>query len=882
MATDNGKGIVTVVKGDNLGKIATAYLSTYGKESGCTKVWGSGGYVEFLGKLNALKNVNVITVGQKLYMTTAAKNGDSSSSKPVTNKSNKQAKVTKVALRADSSSGRELYAEWEFSHPNLSHYLVEWWVGSLIDGEIKGKAVSPGGVKCTANWDLYDVPSEYVAANVRVKPVSHTYKSTDSEGKEIDVSYFIGEWSTMDQVDKDDNDTRYVFATYAALGTPSAPDPEIKDNTLTVELDNIPDNVTHVQFQVVKDNSSDTYKDSGRLKVTSNHVAYTCGIESGGSYKVRCRYINANGVGAWSDWSGNAGTKPDAPSGFTVCRARDETSVNLEWSAVPNATSYEIGYATEKEFFEGSNDVSTATTTTTKYVLTNLSSGDEYFFALKAINSNGESGWSEITSVIVGTEPSAPTTWSSLSKVVVGETFTLYWVHNSEDGSVQSKANIELIIDGVTESIEIFTAEQEDDEKTTYYPITTTIDGYTNIEPTGGTIRVVEGATILWRVQTAGATGVYGDWSVQRTIDVYAKPTMSINVMDTNGDEISIVRHFPIHIEGSAGPKAQTPVGYHLSIVSNSYYETVDSIGLRKVVNKGDEVYSKYLDSSSYYPSFKLSAGNIDLENNVTYTVTCIVSMDSGLTGEDVRTFRVGWEDEQYEPNAEIGINKETVTALIRPYCKDENNNLVDGVLLSVYRREFDGSFTELAAGLRNSKRSYITDPHPPLDYARYRIVAISEATGAVSYWDVPAQPVGVKSVVIQWDEAQSTFDVTDDHVLDEPLWAGSMLKLPYNIDISDDHSPDVSLVEYIGRKYPVTYYGTQVGHTASWSLEIPKTDKETLYSIRRLANWMGDVYVREPSGSGYWANITVSYSQTHLKTIIPVKFNVKRVSGGA
>ena len=43
----------------------------------------------------------------------------------------------------------------------------------------------------------------------------------------------------------------------------------------------------------------------------------------------------------------------------------------------------------------------------------------------------------------------------------------------------------------------------------------------------------------------------------------------------------------------------------------------------------------------------------------------------------------------------------------------------------------------------------------------------------------------------------------------------------------------------------------------------------------------MGDVYVREPSGSGYWANINVSFSQTHCELIIPVKLEINRVVGG-
>ena len=59
------------------------------------------------------------------------------------------------------------------------------------------------------------------------------------------------------------------------------------------------------------------------------------------------------------------------------------------------------------------------------------------------------------------------------------------------------------------------------------------------------------------------------------------------------------------------------------------------------------------------------------------------------------------------------------------------------------------------------------------------------------------------------------------------------------------------------------------------------KDDKETLYGLRRLARWMGDVYVREPSGSGYWASITVSFNQKHCELTIPVTLNISQVEGG-
>ena len=116
---------------------------------------------------------------------------------------------------------------------------------------------------------------------------------------------------------------------------------------------------------------------------------------------------------------------------------------------------------------------------------------------------------------------------------------------------------------------------------------------------------------------------------------------------------------------------------------------------------------------------------------------------------------------------------------------------------------------------------------------------------------------------------------------MEQPNWTGSLLRLPYNIDVSESNNSDVSMIEYAGRSHPVTYYGTQLGVSANWNVEIPKDDKETIYALRRLARWTGDAYVREPSGSGYWANVAVSFSQKHCELTIPVSIRVTQVEGG-
>ena len=41
-------------------------------------------------------------------------------------------------------------------------------------------------------------------------------------------------------------------------------------------------------------------------------------------------------------------------------------------------------------------------------------------------------------------------------------------------------------------------------------------------------------------------------------------------------------------------------------------------------------------------------------KNNVSYTINCVVTMNTGLTATESRDFDVAWSDEMYIPNAEI------------------------------------------------------------------------------------------------------------------------------------------------------------------------------------------------------------------------------------
>lgn len=891
-----------VVWGDTLSEIA--------KKSNTT--------VKKLQVLNNIKDPDKIYVGQTLKL--SGNKGNSSNTSNAT--SSNSAIIEHFGLQAGTDS--TLFAKWKWDKTETDHYEVVW--------EYYAGGLWFIGSNSTTNEkeSTYSIPANADQARVKIKPISKTHNVNNTE-----TSYWTAEWCKY----------RTYDTKISPLPAPSVPKVTIKGYKLTAEIDNIEQkNATSVQFQIVAQNKTPVSYNS--CDIVTGYVSISYIIQGGLQYKVRARYCRESSAkhglfeetsstfGEWSDYSENIVGAPASPGAITSCEATSKTSVRLEWNHAVGAEKYVIEYANDVAHFDITNQTTSVNDIkTTKYEITGLETGQNYFFRVKAVSGNNEeSPWTPHVNVVLGRPPAAPTTWSSTTTVVTGEDLTLYWIHNSEDNSSQVWAELEIVTNGVKETQTIRNSTEEDEkDKTSYYSI--------------DTAQFSEGTIITWRVRTSGITNELGDWSVDRTVTVYAPPSLEVQVIDKDSQPISIVNSFPFYIALTAGPDSQKPISFNLTITSNSSYETLDRIGNETQIKRGDVVYTKHFtpaNSTVRKIVVEMSAGNVDLQNGIKYTIQGTVSMDSGLTADSTEQYiEIDWVEEDFVPNAEISIDPDSYSATIRPYCEreimyfykaidntlpdivatdelinivneshlefdintsntnepvyvgmDENDEivyyvirrtktLVENVTLSVYRREFDGTFTEIISGLNNTSGTYVTDPHPSLDYARYRIVATTVETGAVAYYDIPAYPVNGKSIIIQWDEAWSNFDVSEESSMVEQPWAGSLLKLPYNVDVSEAPKKDVDMIKYAGRTNPVSYYGEQIDTAPSWSATIDKNDKETIYALRRLAIWKGDVYVREPSGVGYWANVNVSFSQKHCDPAVPVTLEITRVEGG-
>lgn len=828
--------------------------------------------------------------------------------------------VHDLAIGLQTGADRTLYATWTWEQSHTEKFKLTWryYTGDgvwFIGSENEETSPSHG----TSVRATYSAPSNAVKVSCTITPISQTYEKKSGKTS-YTASYWKGASSTA----------YYDFSSQGYPAKPSAPtvamDAKYK---LTASLSVYDENTDYIQFEVVKNNTT-TVK-TGRAAVVKNYASYSWNVDAGAEYKVRAQALKRvnetssfDGIGVlvptidaivapsitspreflaseWSEYSQAVVTVPVAPAAITSHRVESPTSLFLYWEPVSTATGYTVEYSVSKEYFDRSSATQSLTTTISSAYIKDLESGTTWYFRVKATNATGDSGWSPTYAVVLGVAPAAPTTWSETVSAVVGDTIRLYWMHNSEDGSSQSAAQVQISIDGGDWADIPVTNMATNTEEASYttYETSLTEKGYLldnnseqildtfgfpidteEITPFG------EGMTIRWRVRTKGIVEEYSPWSVERALTIYAPPTIDMIVSAEEGAEEPdyTFAAFPIHIHASAGPDTQNVVGWVLSVIAANSYEAYDDAGQRVMITAGDEVFNEYIPGgSSNVLDRVLTAGDIDLANEQSYAIKLHVSMNSGLNAEASQTIFMQWSSVNLWPNAELAIDRDTLCAYIRPFCRTEEGEYIDDVTLSVYRREYDGRFMLIADGIDNTGVTTITDPHPALDWARYRIVAISRVTGQIGFYDLPAEAVGEKGIVLQWDEEWTTFNVPsgDGDGLADPVWTGSMLRLPYNIKISEKSSIDTALVEYIGRSAPVSYYGTQLGVSGSWSSDIPASDINVRYALRRLQIWKGDVYVRAPNGVGYWANVNVSFNKDYNSMLTPITIDVTRVEGG-
>lgn len=160
------------------------------------------------------------------------------------------------------------------------------------------------------------------------------------------------------------------------------------------------------------------------LAVNGESVSVT-GLVAGTTYYYRVRAINSSGTSANSNVIDTAtlAAIPSAPTGLAALNI-GQNSFTANWSAISGATSYRLDVSTNISFT--SLVLNNVEVTNTSRVVLGLSSGTQYFYRVRAVNSSGTSANSNVISLT--TQASIPTSPNALTASGVQDTsFQANW-----------------------------------------------------------------------------------------------------------------------------------------------------------------------------------------------------------------------------------------------------------------------------------------------------------------------------------------------------------------------------------------------------------------------------------------------------------------------
>ena len=792
-------------------------------------------------------------------------------------------KVSNFTIGKLTGSDHGVYAQWNNSrNSDTDHYEVEW---KYTDGtrrkNAKGKMVTvfvPGSSSSMSTSEAsvgggvyratYNAPDSAVVVQGRVMAVAAV---SDKKAK------FKAEWTSLKEYDfrTDKVATPTVSAEMDEGGTRC---------TVTVSCNDADAAYCDVS---AKSGSSTVYSLKDK-PMADGSATFNFAVTAGRTWNItaRCKTSTDSSYSkATSNWSTAASVtaRPGTVSGLVAKPyGSDGTGAKVTWNSVYGATSYTVEYvAGSRNYFGTSASRSQSGIEGTSFYPNDLDSGNTWYFRVKAVNSGGESpSWSNVGSCIAATRPDAPTTYDTEPALAIGGGSVRFrWTHNATDESEQTKYRVQV--------------SQTYDESTSVLTTIQTTSGADYAMMSLNRNDLVDGATITWKVATVGAfsdsNGGWSPWSVTRSFKVYRSAGLTVElgkVSDGNVvplGELSRLTSFPLVVQLTSDGGGGEVSGYHVSVIVANSTEYRDMYGNTVNVTAGDIVYEKdavfFADPGSSTFTMQIGADS-GLADSVGYHVVADVSMKSGMRATaQSYYFETDFASLDSEVSVPVAFDEEDLTADIWPACYDLDQygemtaTLTDGVTLAVYRIDADGGLTLIASDLENSGDVMVTDPHPSFGVCEYRAVATDPSSGATVFAD-GSDDSPHQTCAVQWDESWMR-PVDEESFGEDGYWLQkSMVDGLYNLQFGEQAQVQSEAVEYIGREHPVSYYGSQKGYKATYQMEFPRSDTQTLSNVRRLMAWRDDVFVREPSGTAFWAKID-SANLTYDSKAAPMRLNL-------
>ena len=273
-------------------------------------------------------------------------------------------------------------------------------------------------------------------------------------------------------------------------------------------------------------------------------------LAPGTAYFWRVRAANGAGQGSWSavrQFTTRAAVSvPAAPALQTPADAATgiDTTVQLQWTASPGATSNQVQVAASSAFLATIRDQSGITGTA--YALTSLSFSTTYFWRVRAVNGAGQGSWSAVRQFTTRAAVSTPVTQPPAAPVLQSP------ADNMSDVDVNLQLQWTASPTAVSNQVQVSTISTFITTILDQSGVTGTVDSLTSLSFS---------TTFFWRVRATNAAGT-GSWSSVRSFttrspgsapvgQVPAALTLLSPANDTTGVDITVQLQWAASVTGT-------------------------------------------------------------------------------------------------------------------------------------------------------------------------------------------------------------------------------------------------------------------------------------------------------------------------------------------
>lgn len=403
-----------------------------------------------------------------------------------------------------------------------------------------------------------------------------------------------------------DGDTVTLYAVWTAL-TPAAPSSAFhtrsSDSKNVVSWTNNSTKANpYTKILVERSVDDGSFSQVASLDYSSSVTSYQDSFTSSNhSYAYRIRAYNGANYSSYSNTTSTTYNTPSAPTLLTAVM-QSGTSVLLSWSTeARTATSQEIeGRVKSGGSWGAWSSVVSVSAGVTSYLRTGAPGGTVQY-RIRSVRGNLASSWAESNETVTLQPPAAPTLVNPPAQYVeVGlNVVRLQWRHNSLDTSVQTKAEVDVKVNGGS---------------WTTYTVTGNSDYY---DLSVGSLS--DGDVVTFRIRTWGAHAIAGPYSDSASFTMAQAP--SVSILNPSSDSY-VLESLPLEVSWS--------------------YSTLHSVVSRVFrLYDGDlVVFSSEGNSTSQI----LGASTFIPVNGKTYRIEVYALDSTGIGSSSYRTFLVDYD----------------------------------------------------------------------------------------------------------------------------------------------------------------------------------------------------------------------------------------------